>query len=77
MKYIVFYTTGDFTGYSDLYKIVEAKSSDEALSTVIESLEYWLDNMKEGYAPFYSNVRVYIISDCLAYSKGKDKKGVL
>jgi hypothetical protein len=72
-KYLVYHTAGDFTGASSIHNIVEAESPKEALDIMIKTLDTWLEATSAGYAPYYSNVRVYEAPECLAKDKGKDK----
>ena len=72
-KYLVFYSTGDFTGQTEEHKVVLAESPYEALENVVEALNQWLDAVRPGFAPYYSNVKVYRAPRCLTSYEGRDK----
>jgi hypothetical protein len=77
MKYLVFYTTGDFTGSSDSFKIVKALTQEEALDIVIKELDEELAKCTLGSSAYYENVRVYEAPICLAKFKGKDRRDLI
>jgi len=76
-KYLIYYTTGDFTGSSIEHKVIEAESQYIALEKILDELNEWLNDMKVGFSPYYSDVKVYRAPRCLASFKGKDKNGFL
>ena len=75
MKYLVFYSQGDFTGRSDCHKVIEAESPEDALKIILKEMDAWLDSISSGFAPYYELVKVYGAMPCLAEFKGKDKNG--
>lgn len=74
-KYIVYYTTGDFAGSSEMHEVIDAPTPERALEMVLAMLDAWLNNGSKGFAPWYGNVNVYLATPCLAKYKGKDKNG--
>jgi len=77
MKYLVFYSKGDFTGRSDCHEVINAKNPAKALEIILKKLDKWLDSVRSGFSPYYELVSVYEAPSCLIRFKGKDKNGTL